>query len=110
MAKFLFKAKYTAPAGVKGLIEDGGSERLNAVRELTESLGGKLEAFYFALGETDAYTIVELPDMAAAVAASLTVGASGLATVEIVQLVTAAELDAAVQKSPLYDAPGKSDN
>ena len=38
-----------------------------------ESLGGKLEAFYFTMGETDAIVIADVPDALAAAAVSLTV-------------------------------------
>lgn len=110
MPKFLLKARYTAPAGVKGLLEDGGTEREAAVRALAESMGGKIEAFYFALGDVDAYTIAEAPSIEAMTAVSLAVAASGLATVDTVQLITPAEVDAAVKMSPFYDAPGKADN
>ncbi len=106
MPKYLVKANYTPPEGVKGLIADGGTARVKAVNELLASLGGKVESFYFALGETDAYVIVDLPDVASGVAASLTVNASGLATSSVVALITPEEIDAAVKKSPLYDAPG----
>lgn len=110
MSKFLVKAKYTSPAGIKGLLEDGGAERVSAVQALAASLGGKVEAFYFALGDVDAYVILEMPDTVSAVSASLTVLASGLATTEIIALVTPEEMDAAVKLSPAYDAPGKADN
>jgi uncharacterized protein with GYD domain len=29
---------------------------------MVESLGGKLETFYFAFGDMDVYTIVDVPD------------------------------------------------
>ncbi len=106
MAKYLVKAKYTAPEGVKGLIADGGTGRANAITELMKSVGGTLDAFYFAFGETDVYAIIDAPDNATAAALSLTVGASGLATTQVTALLTPAELDAAVKKSPAYDAPG----
>jgi uncharacterized protein with GYD domain len=104
--KYLIKANYTPPAGVHGLIADGGTARVKAVEELLASVGGKLDAFYYALGDVDVYAIVDVPDMASGIAASLTVNASGLATTSTVALITPAELDAAVKKSPLYDAPG----
>lgn len=110
MAKYLVKAKYSAPAGLRGLIEDGGSERVAAVKALVESVGGTLEAFYFALGEYDAYLIVDVPSVEAGTALALTVSASGLAATETVTLITAAQVDAAVKLSPIYDAPGKADN
>jgi uncharacterized protein with GYD domain len=104
--KFLIKANYTPPAGIKGLIADGGTARVKAVEELLASVGGKLEAFYFALGDVDVYAIVDVPDAASGAAAALTVEASGLATCSTIALMTPAEIDLAVKKSPLYDAPG----
>jgi uncharacterized protein with GYD domain len=106
MAKFLAKAKYTAPDGVKGLIADGGTARLEAVKALLASVGGTVESFYFAIGEVDAYTVVDVPDSVSATAVSLAVNASGLATVELVALLTPQEVDAAARKLPQYDAPG----
>jgi uncharacterized protein with GYD domain len=106
MPKYLIKANYTPPAGVRGLIADGGTARVKAVEELLASVGGKLEAFYFALGDVDVYAIVDVPDAASGAALSLTVAASGLATTSTVALMTPQEIDEAVKKSPLYDAPG----
>jgi uncharacterized protein with GYD domain len=106
MPKYLVKANYTPPEGMKGLIADGGTARVKAVEQLLASVGGTVEAFYYALGETDAYVIVEVPDQASGIALSLTVNASGLATTSIVPLITPQEIDAAVKMSPLYDAPG----
>ena len=63
--------------GAKGLIRDGGSKRRAAVDALAKSMGGRVEAFYFAYGKTDALVIVDLPDSASATAVALTVGASG---------------------------------
>lgn len=106
MPKYLAKAKYTAPDGVRGLIADGGSARVEAVKALVESVGGAVESFYFALGEVDAYVIVDVPDLASGISVTLAVNASGLATTEIVALLTPEEVDAAARLSPRYDAPG----
>lgn len=54
-------ASYT-PGGAKGLLKEGGTARRAAVEKLMKSLGGRLEAFYFAFGENDAYIITEVPD------------------------------------------------
>ena len=77
---------------------------------MIESVGGKRESFYFSLGEADAYVVADVPNTASGVALSLAVGASGLATVETIHLVTPEAVDAAVKMSPVYDAPGKADN
>lgn len=105
MAKYLVQARYTSD-GVKGLLKDGGSGRRHAVGKLIESMGGKIESFYFAFGSNDAYVIVDMPDNASAAAASLAVNSSGAATTEMVVLMTPEEVDAACQKSPAYQAPG----
>ncbi len=105
MAKYLAKAKYNTD-GVRGLLKDGGSARVAAVTKLVKGLGGKVESFYFAYGECDAYVIVDVSDEAAALAVSLAVNASGAVTVEMVPLVTAKQIDEATTKTVKYKAPG----
>ena len=73
---------------------------------MTEGLGGKLEAFYFAFGETDAYVVLELPDNRSAAAASMAVNATGGVTSEVVVLLSPEEIDAAAKLSVDYRAPG----
>jgi uncharacterized protein with GYD domain len=107
MPKYLFEASYTQE-GAKGLIKDGGSKRRAVVEALTKSMGGRLEAFYFAYGDNDAYVIVDLPDSASATAVSLTVAASGAVRVKTVVLITPEEVDQAVKKTVQYRAPGAS--
>ena len=106
MPKYLVKATYTPPIGVQGLMEEGGSGRIEAVTKLCESLGGKLESLYYAFGETDAYSIVEMPDNASAVAMSLIVGAAGEATTQVIPLLTPEEVDKATKMRPSYRPPG----
>ena len=76
MAKYLLEATYTV-SGAQGLMGEGGSSRREAVTQLVESLGGTVEAFYFAFGDSDFVLIADFPDSASAVAASLTAGAAG---------------------------------
>ena len=68
MAKYLLQASYTAE-GVKGLLKDGGTARVNAASQLLTALGGTVESFYFALGSSDAYVVVDMPDNATIAAA-----------------------------------------
>lgn len=105
MPKFLIKASYTQ-AGAKGLLHEGGSSRKAAVEKMVSALGGKLEAFYFAFGETDVYGICELPDAVTAAAASLAINSSGMVSETIVPLLTPEEIDKACKKSVAYRAPG----
>src|SRR5688572_14794116 len=51
--KFLFEASYTLD-GIKGVQRAGGSSRRDAVAQVAESVGGRLESFHFAFGERDA--------------------------------------------------------
>jgi uncharacterized protein with GYD domain len=105
MSKFLIEASYTTD-GVKGVQSAGGSSRRDAVAQVAESVGGKLESFYFAFGERDAYVVVELPDNESAAAVALTVNAAGGATVKTVVLLTPEEVDGAAKRSVDYKPPG----
>lgn len=105
MSKFLWQVSYTAQ-GAQGLKKDGGSARRAAVQRLVEQAGGKLEAFYFALGEADVYVIAELPDTKTATAVSLAVNTAGAARLRTVVLLTPEEMDAAVKQGVEYRAPG----
>src|SRR5579885_1956845 len=106
MPKYLVQANYTAE-GLKGLMKDKGSGRQAAVSKAITGLGGKLEAFYFSFGETDAVVIADLPDNVSAAALSLQVCASGLAATKTTPLLTVAEIDQALQKSVDYRPPGR---
>ena len=105
MAKYLFEVNYTLD-GIKGLKAEGGSARVAAATELIQGLGGKVESFYFAFGDTDAYVIADYPDAVSVAAAALTVGAGGGATVRTVVLLTPEEADAAATKKTTYRPPG----
>ncbi|HEY7141823.1 MAG TPA: GYD domain-containing protein [Methylomirabilota bacterium] len=105
MPKYLFEASYTME-GAKGLVKDGGSKRRATIEALLKSLGGRLEAFYFAYGESDAFVIVDLPDSVSATAVALTVGATGAVRLKTTVLITPEEVDQAVKKTVAYRAPG----
>jgi uncharacterized protein with GYD domain len=106
MAKYLIHANYVGD-GVKGLLKEGGSSRRAAVEKALGSVGGSVEAFYYAFGETDAYVIVDVPDNASMTAIALTVAASGIIAIKTTVLMTPEEVDEAVKKSPMYRAPGQ---
>ena len=65
MPKDLFTGSYTAE-GAKGVLKEGGTGRRAATEKLIASLGGTLEAYYFAFGSDDFYLIADLPGNAAA--------------------------------------------
>ena len=105
MPKMLVKASYSAE-GARGLMKEGGTGRRAAVQKLMESVGGKVEAMYFAYGEADAIVIVDVPDTASGLAISLAANASGAVTLTTTPLITVEEMDAAAKKAVAYRAPG----
>jgi len=106
MPKYLLQASYTAE-GLRGLLKEGATKRKAAVEQLIDSLGGKLEVFYPAFGDTDVFLIVDAPDNESAAAASMAVGASGMVQVKTTVLLTPEEMDRATKKSVSYRPPGK---
>ncbi len=104
--KYLIEAAYK-PEGVKGLLAEGGSKRREAATKAIKAAGGKVEAFYFAFGSSDAVVIVDLPDHVSAAAVALVINASGAVTVRTTVLLTPAEIDEAVKKAVPYRAPGE---
>lgn len=106
MAKYLLKVSYS-PEGIKGVMQEGGTSRVAAIKNLLADLGGSLESFYFAFGADDVYVIAEVPDQATAMAIAATVGSSGaISSYETVVLVDASEVDAAMGKTVAYRPPG----
>jgi uncharacterized protein with GYD domain len=105
MSKYLLEVNYTLE-GIRGVKAHGGSTRVAAATELVESVGGKLECFYFAFGKTDVYIVADFPDDVSVAAAALAVSAAGGATVRTVVLLTAAEIDASASKTSTYRPPG----
>ena len=106
MPKFLIQANYK-PEALKGLIKDGGSSRRKAVEEMAAGFGGRVEAFYFAFGDVDAFVVVEAPDNVTAAAVALAVNASGVVKATTTPLLTPEEVDQATKKSVKYRAPGQ---
>ena len=106
MPKYLVQASYT-PDGTKGLLKEGGTKRRSLVEQMVSGLGGKLEAFYYAFGDADAYVIVEAPDNVAAAAVSLAVNASGAVSLKTTPLLTPEEIDQAAKRSVNYRPPGQ---
>lgn len=106
MARFLIRANYK-PEGLKGLMREGGTGRRKAVEQMAGAFGGKVEAFYFAFGDTDAFLIIDAPDNVTAASVAMAVNASGLVSTITTPLLTAEEVDQATKKSVTYRAPGQ---
>jgi uncharacterized protein with GYD domain len=105
MPKYLIEASYLSE-GMKGLIKEGGTRRRQAVDALFASLGGTVEAFYYAFGDKDVVIIGDLPDNPSAAALAIRINAAGVTTVKMTVLLTAQQIDEAVKKSSVYRPPG----
>jgi uncharacterized protein with GYD domain len=106
MKKYLIMASYNA-SGIKGIIQDGGSQRKSVVEKMLVGMGGKLESFYYAFGEHDVYVIAELPDDVSAAAVGLRINSTGLVSVSTTVLLSPEDIDVATKKSVSYQAPGE---
>ena len=106
MAKYLLQVSYTA-SGAQGVMKEGGSSRRDTVAKLLADAGGTLDEFYFAFGEDDVITLVDLPDHVSVAALSMTIGASGAASVKTTVLLTPEEIDQAANRSVSYRPPGQ---
>ncbi|MBV9248756.1 MAG: GYD domain-containing protein [Acetobacteraceae bacterium] len=105
MPKFLIAASFT-PEGLRELQKDKASGRRQAIASAIESLGGKLEAAYYALGEHDVFIIADLPSHIRAAALSVAASAAGLVRTHTTALLTVEEADEALQQMVQYRPPG----
>ena len=105
MPHYLFRASYSTQ-GIQGVMREGPTARVKAIETLATSAGGKLLAAYWAFGDDDFVMILELPDNAAAMSISAHVAAAGVASVTTTVLLTAAEAEAAMNRSVTYRVPG----
>ena len=107
MAHYLIRGSYT-PETWATMVKNPQNRR-EVVRPLIESLGGKLEALYFAFGAEDVVAILEMPDNVSVGAASLAVTASGaFKSFETTVLITPEEAVEMMRKAGtvVYRRPG----
>jgi uncharacterized protein with GYD domain len=105
MPKFLFVATYSAD-GIKGVLREGGSARRTLIADIAKNLGGSLEAFYFAFGENDVYSIIDLPDNLTAAAMAMNISAAGLVRSQVKVLLTPEEIDRSARTEMWFRPPG----
>jgi uncharacterized protein with GYD domain len=106
MAKYLFEANYVGE-GIKGLMREGGTKRRDAVVDALKSVGGSLDSFYYAFGDTDVLGVLDIPSNAKAAALSLMFNSTGSVKVRLKPLLTVEDLDEASKQTPSYRAPGQ---
>jgi uncharacterized protein with GYD domain len=105
MAKYLLQVNYTLQ-GLQGVAAKGGTAREKAAREAAESLGGSVDAFYFAFGDSDVVVIADFPDNVSAAALALAVGSGGGASARTTVLMSPKEIDKAAKRQVTYRPPG----
>lgn len=107
MPFYLTRFGYT-PAAWATIIKSH-EDRSPVIRQLTESVGGKLVGLWYAFGDYDAYIVWEGPDNVSAAALSLTAAAGGaLRSIETTVLMTVDEALSAIQRAGTlnYRPPG----
>jgi uncharacterized protein with GYD domain len=106
MVKALIKVSYSAK-GLQGLLAEGATGRIEAIRSLVASVGGTMEALHFAYGPSDVYLVAEVPDHPTVVALAATIGSSeAISSYETVILIDPADIDAASSVEVGYRPPG----
>lgn len=90
-------------------MRDKPADRPIAVRELAESAGGSLEAYYLMFGQYDGLAIWEVPDSASAAALCVRVTSSGaFSHFETHELLPAEQINSVLEKAGqlTYRPPG----
>ena len=107
MPRYLSLFKYSAE-GAKGFLKEKATARETAARKAAESVGGKIETFYWVgTGEYTGIVISELPDAASGAALIAMVASTGaFSEFKSIELLTANEIDRALGKSMAYRPPG----
>jgi uncharacterized protein with GYD domain len=105
MPKYMISASYTAQ-GMEGIRAAGAKSRVDAVSTMLEAMGGQLESFHFAFGDTDVFAIIDAPDDEAAAAASIAINGSGAVSSRTTKLLTVEQIDEALRRTVDYRPPG----
>jgi uncharacterized protein with GYD domain len=109
MPKYMYICTYSSGSWARLLrISD---DRLRAIRELMESLGGSLDCAYWEVSARAAYAVADMPDSACAAAAAAVLNHSGaFKGVEVHEVFTHDQftgmLDLAENVSGKYKVPG----
>ena len=106
MPKYMVQGSYSV-AGIKGVLAEGGSARVEEVRHLIEAAGGKLEAMYFTFGSDDFVILAEGTDNVTTAALTMMVASTGAAKNRTTVLLTPEEIDEATKKAVSYRPPGQ---
>lgn len=105
MPAFMIVASYS-PEGLRGLRKDSAAGRKVAVANALESMGAKLKAVYFTLGDHDVVLIADFPNTVSVAGFSLVVSAAGFVRTQTTALLTVEEMDRALNIKADYRPPG----
>ncbi len=105
MPKYMISANYSAQ-GMEGVRAAGAKSRVDAVSIMLEAMGGRLESFHFAFGDTDVIAIVEAPDDEAVAAVAIAINSSGAVSTRTTKLLTVEQVDEALRRTVDYQPPG----
>jgi uncharacterized protein with GYD domain len=105
MPMFLATGPYSS-AGAAGLTKAGARQRASQIAAMAERLGGRLEAMYFGLSESDTYIVFELPDIATAAAIAKAVNAAGTGHCNMQPILTPEQMDEALEIDTTFTPPG----
>ncbi|MEO7980228.1 MAG: GYD domain-containing protein [Sporichthyaceae bacterium] len=105
MPKYLITANYSAE-GMAGVRSGGAKSRVDAVSTMLERMGGSLDSFHFAFGDTDVFAIADVPDDEAAAAVAIAINSTGAVSTRTTKLLTIEQVDEALRRSVDYVPPG----
>jgi uncharacterized protein with GYD domain len=108
MALYLTRFSYTPETWTK--LSKNPEDRRVAARKYIDAVGGKLHGFWYAIGEYDAYSIVEAPDNISMAAVAIAIGGGGaISKFETTVLLSVEEtLEALSRVQPIgYKKPGE---
>jgi len=108
MAYFMVQVAYT-PEAIAGMVKNP-EDRAGAARAPFEKLGGKLEGFWFALGDYDVVLVAQMPDTVSVAAVAMVASQTGqFKAYKTTPLLTAQEAMQAMKKAGTvaFKAPGK---
>jgi uncharacterized protein with GYD domain len=98
MPHYMLRASYTTDA--LATLVNQPEDRTAVVTSLIESLGGSVDAFYYALGDDDLFLIIDVPDNVTAAAAAMAAAAGGaVRNITTTALFTPAEIVDAFTKA-----------
>ncbi len=98
MTHYLVEAKYSDQAWAA--MAQSPQDRSELLRPVVESLGGKIDSFWFSFGDHDAVVVLELPDNVSAEALQIAGAAGGgFKVLRTTVLLTVAEAMEAMRKA-----------